>query len=128
MSALARGACKTTSTATARYAFNTTALLRCGPLDDKPQSLDHQQSVEAAGQGAEDKYTDPAGSADGITKVLLKGSTQDKAKCLVKGKGANLDDLDLTTLVEPVTVQLVNSATSACFETTFDQADFDHST
>ena len=42
------------------------------------------------------KYTDPAGSADGITKVILKGSAQDKTKCLVKGKGIGLDDFDLT--------------------------------
>lgn len=70
------------------------------------------------------KYTDPAGSADGITKVLLKGSTQNKAKCLVKGQGVNLDDLALTTLVAPVTVQLVNDSTTACFESTFDQTDF----
>ena len=70
------------------------------------------------------KYTDPAGSASGITKVLLKGSTTNKAKCLVKGKGTNLDDFDLTTLVDPVTVQLVNSANTTCFESAFDQADF----
>jgi len=70
------------------------------------------------------KYTDPAGSAAGITKVLLKGSAQDKAKCLVKGKGTNLDDFDLTDLIDPVTVQLVNSANTTCFESTFQQADF----
>src|SRR5262249_32514487 len=70
------------------------------------------------------KYTDPAGSAAGITKGLLKGSTHDKAKCLMKGKGTNLADFDLTMLVDPVTVQLVNSANTTCFESTFDQADF----
>jgi cysteine-rich repeat protein len=70
------------------------------------------------------KYTDPGGSSDGITKVLLKGSPQDKSKCVVKGKGVGLDDFDLTTLVDPVTVQLINDATSACFESTFDEADF----
>ena len=42
----------------------------------------------------------------------------------MKGKGTNLDDFDLTTLVDPVTVQLVNSANTICFESTFDQADF----
>src|SRR4029079_7737243 len=68
------------------------------------------------------KYTDRAGNASGITKVLLKGSTQHKSKCLVKGKGMNLDDFDLTTMVDPVTVQLVNDSTPACFESTFDQA------
>jgi len=70
------------------------------------------------------KYTDPTASASGITKVLLKGSAQDKSKCLVKGKGTNLDDFDLTDLVDPVTVQLVNSANSTCFQSTFGAADF----
>jgi cysteine-rich repeat protein len=70
------------------------------------------------------KYTDPSGGAAGITKVLLKGGAPNKAKCLVKGKGSTLADFDLTTLVDPVTVQLVNSANSTCFESTFQQADF----
>jgi hypothetical protein len=67
------------------------------------------------------KYKDPTGSADGITKVLLKGSTHDTSKCLVKGKGANLDDPALEHLDDSnlVVVQLVNERTSACFESTF---------
>jgi cysteine-rich repeat protein len=70
------------------------------------------------------KFKDSAGNGDGITKVILKGGSQDRAKCLVRGKGDNLDDLDLTDLVDPVTVQLVNDSTSVCFESTFDQTDF----
>ena len=82
-------------------------------------------AMKWAGLGTQGyKYTDATGSAAGITKVLLKGSTQDKSKCLVKGKGTGLDDFDLTTLVDPVTVQLVNDSTPACFESTFTQADF----
>ena len=69
-------------------------------------------------------YKDASGSESGITKIVLKGSTADKSKCLVKGKGVSLDDLDLTDLGDPLTVQLVNDAGSACFESTFDQADF----
>jgi cysteine-rich repeat protein len=68
-------------------------------------------------------YRDATGSPNGVTKALLKGGADTKAKCLVKGKGVNLDDLALTALVDPVTVQLVNDA-GACFESTFVQADF----
>jgi hypothetical protein len=72
------------------------------------------------------KYKDTSASADGITKVILRGNTNDKAKCVVKGKGDGLDDLDLTELVDPVKVQLVNDTTSVCFESAFDQSDFIH--
>src|SRR5262249_18379814 len=72
------------------------------------------------------KYNDATGTNDGITKVLLKGGADEKSKCLVKGKGANLDDLALETLDDNglVTVQLVNDSTSVCFESTFTAADF----
>jgi cysteine-rich repeat protein len=71
------------------------------------------------------KYKDKSGAASGITKIILKGSTSNKSKCLVKGKGAGLDDLDLTQLVDPVLVQLVNNAAGgACFQSTFNAADF----
>src|SRR5262249_33662723 len=72
------------------------------------------------------KYKDASGANDGITKILLKGGAPDKSKCLVKGKGANLDDLALETLDDNglVTVQLVNDSTSVCFESTFTAADF----
>jgi len=70
------------------------------------------------------KYTDPAGGTDGIRKIVLKGGTQNKSKCVVKGKGSGLNDLDLLTLFDPLIVQLVNSSTPACFESTFTQADF----
>lgn len=72
------------------------------------------------------KYTDTAGSADGITKIQLKGSTNDKSKCLVKGKGVNLKDLALENLDDNnlVVVQLVNDSTTVCFESTFTPSDF----
>jgi len=73
------------------------------------------------------KYRDTGGTEDGVTKILLKGKTQpDKSKCLVKGKGADLDDLNLTGLDDNdlVTVQLVNNTTTVCFESTFDPPDF----
>jgi len=71
------------------------------------------------------KYKDKTGAASGITKIILKGSTSNKSKCLVKGKGTGLDDPDLTQLVDPVLVQLVNNAAGgACFESTFNASDF----
>ncbi len=54
------------------------------------------------------------GSADGITKVVLKGSTENKAKALVKGAGAALPDLALP-VDGPVTVQLRNSDSGVCW-------------
>ena len=33
------------------------------------------------------KYKDKPGSEDGIQKVIVKGSTSNKSKALVKGKG-----------------------------------------
>ncbi len=67
------------------------------------------------------KYKDGAGVADGIRKVVLKGSTEYKAAALVKGKGANLPDPSLP-LALPVTAQLVNSQTGICWEATYDTA------
>ena len=42
----------------------------------------------------------------------------------MKGKGTTLDDFNLTDLIDPVIVQLVNSANTTCFESTFQPADF----
>lgn len=72
------------------------------------------------------EYKDSNGSADGITKIALKGDDQNRSKCLVKGKGAALDDVALDTLDDSglLTVQLVNDSTSVCFESAFAAADF----
>ena len=69
------------------------------------------------------KYTDAAGSADGIQKVVLAAGAAGKAKVLVKGKGANLPDPPAGPFSLPVTVQLVNSSTSVCFEAVYTAAD-----
>lgn len=63
------------------------------------------------------KYKDKPGSSDGITKVILKASTSNKAKALVKGKGLNLPDL-VTPFATPVTAQLHNDDNNVCFTTT----------
>ena len=72
------------------------------------------------------KYKDSNGAADGITKITLKGSTQNTSKALVKGKGADLADVALESLDDDglIVVQLVNDSTSVCFESTFEPPDF----
>jgi len=70
-------------------------------------------------------FKDKAGVSGGIRKVLLKAGDSGKAKALVKAGGAGQPDLPLP-LVEsqfPLTVQLLNDATAACWETSFEQAD-----
>lgn len=64
------------------------------------------------------KFLNKAGTQDGIQKIILKGSTNNKAKALVKGKGLNLPDPS-PPLTLPVTVQLVNSQTGICWEGVF---------
>lgn len=64
------------------------------------------------------RYKDAAATAAGITKVSLKGSTVNKSKVQVTGKGVGLPDLPLP-LIAPVTVQLVNETTGLCWGASF---------
>lgn len=64
------------------------------------------------------KFTDKPGTQDGIQKIILKASTNNKSKALVKGKGGNLPDI-APPLTGPVTVQLVNSQSGICWESVF---------
>lgn len=78
---------------------------------------------KATGSGFAYKAT--SGGADGIQKALLKHGAAGKTKTLVKGKGADLIDFDLTTLVEPVVVQLVSSEPSTiCWEALYQESNF----
>jgi hypothetical protein len=72
-----------------------------------------------AGRGF--KYNDPAGSADGITKMTLVAGAADKAKLIVKGKGPGLP-LTPPPYALPLTIQMTNSSTNACWASTFDAA------
>jgi cysteine-rich repeat protein len=68
------------------------------------------------------KYKDKNLASDGVSKVILKGNLNaGKSKTLVKGKGNNLPTLT-PPFALPVTAQLVNDTTTACFESTFDGA------
>lgn len=69
------------------------------------------------------KYRDKSGLPDGAQKAILKGSDNDRAKALLKGKGENLPDPPAASLTLPVTVQLVTNNTGVCFESTFDADD-----
>lgn len=67
------------------------------------------------------KFLDKFGNQDGVQKIVLKASTDNKAKALLKGKGINLPDI-APALTLPVTVQLVNSASGLCWESVFTSA------
>ncbi|MBX3023938.1 hypothetical protein KF840_03415 [bacterium] len=64
------------------------------------------------------KFLDKAGSQTGVQKIILKGSTDNKAKALVKGKGAGLPVI-APPLTGPVTAQLVNSQSGLCWQSVF---------
>ena len=74
------------------------------------------------------KYKDKNGTQDGIQKIILKGSDQNKSKALVKGKGTDLPDLPPASnpalaLDLPVTVQLINHDNGICFGGVYDSGD-----
>jgi hypothetical protein len=66
------------------------------------------------------KYFDASSGQDGVQKIKLKGSSSNKSKALVKGRGANLPDpIDMSTLNLPVKAQLINHGTAKCFEANY---------
>ncbi len=67
------------------------------------------------------RYRDSAATADGVKKILLKESDSDRGKVKVVAKGASIPALALP-LTLPVTAQLVNSETAACWEATYTAA------
>lgn len=64
-------------------------------------------------------FKGPGTATDGVQKVQLKSGGAGKSKVQVKGKGGPLPDL-AGPLAQPITVQLVNDATAACFEASYD--------
>lgn len=69
------------------------------------------------------KYQDASGTPAGVQKALLKSGTAGKAKLLVKGRGLNVPDDLAPPVALPLTVQLVNDTTAACWEAVFDSGD-----
>lgn len=64
-------------------------------------------------------FKGPGTASDGVQKVQLKSGGAGKSKVQVKGKGIALPDL-AAPLAQPITVQLVNDETAACFEAAYD--------
>lgn len=75
--------------------------------------------------GASWAYDDGTAAADGVRKMTLRGSGQDKVRATVKGKGVHLPDpsLPLVPANFPLVVQLLNSETSTCLQSAFTAAD-----
>ncbi len=69
------------------------------------------------------KYNDPALVPHGVQKSILKAGAQDKAKIVLRAKGANLPDGLLPIGTAPVVAQLVRADTMACWQGDYDVAD-----
>lgn len=67
------------------------------------------------------RYSDSAAAQDGITRITLRGSPNDRARVLVDGEGANLT-VPTLPLQLPVKVQLVNDA-GVCWEAQYGAGD-----
>jgi len=87
-----------------------------GPLDTIVIPADATKWRTASTTGF--KYKDPSATADGTTKVQLAGSTQNKSKVQIMGKGAGLPFIPFP-VPAPVTVQLFNATTGLCWGATF---------
>ena len=98
------------------YAGTTSALIQQVGI---PPSAGKWSAVGTKGY----KYSDAAGAAAGITKIIVKGGTLGKSKALVKGKGAGLPDFDSQLPIAggdlPLIVQLRNNQTGICWEGAF---------
>ena len=67
-------------------------------------------------------YKDAAALAPGVLKAKVKSSTEPKGLVLARGKGRYLRAPELP-LVPPLTAQLANDATGACWESVLDGTD-----
>ena len=97
------------------YAGTTQALLA---QIDVPADGTKWQTISDKGY----KYKDKDGTEDGIQKILVKGSDQDKSRALLKGKGTALPDMTVPFQL-PVVAELRNNATGVCFQGTFNMLD-----
>lgn len=61
------------------------------------------------------KYRDASGAAEGIQTIILKAGADQKAKIIVRGKGAGLDMPNLGLLTSPLTVQLKRAGSPTCW-------------
>ncbi len=91
---------------------------------DAPASLTKWSQLGSSGY----KYKDSAGTADGVQKVLLKGSEQGNGRALILARGAALPDPTLGSLPAPIIAQLVNSGASVCLEGRYEAAEIGRNT
>jgi hypothetical protein len=97
------------------------------PIADAVVESDVQRWRLLSGKGY--SYIDVSVGQSGIQRILLKGNaTADRSKIFWKGKGTGLGDLAPGTLPLasgdfPVTVQMLNTASNACFESVFAESD-----
>ncbi len=74
------------------------------------------------GNGKGYRYKDNNGTADGITRMIVKANANNRARAFAKGKGINLPDPSLP-LALPVLTQMVNQESGICFEATYNGGD-----
>jgi cysteine-rich repeat protein len=72
---------------------------------------------EATG-GTGYRYKDAAASVAGVKKIALQGSSANKSRVQVTGKGAGVFDLPLPAAT-PIVVQLVNQSSGLCWGASF---------
>jgi hypothetical protein len=68
------------------------------------------------------RYRDRTRAKAGIKSIVLVSSDADRARIVVKGGGAELT-FNSPPLTAPLTAQLVNDQTNACWSATYDTAD-----
>jgi hypothetical protein len=68
------------------------------------------------------KYGHASRLPHGVQKTLLRAGAQDKAKIILKAKGANLPDGLLPVGTTPVVAQLLRADTMGCWQGTYDGA------
>jgi hypothetical protein len=90
------------------------------PLADGTLQVPHSPNWSPLGTTGWN-YDDDAAAADGARKLRLQSSSQDRSKVLLKGKGSELPDVALPIAPAnfPLLLQLFNSETTSCFESSF---------
>lgn len=68
------------------------------------------------------RYLDRSATVDGVKRMLVRTSSDDRSRIIVKGTGANLPEFFLPFSL-PVEVQLQNSETGVCWGSTFTSAE-----
>jgi hypothetical protein len=97
------------------------ATLLAGGALDVPPSASHWTPLGTSGW----RYDDGAAAEDGVRRVLLKADAQNRSKAFLRGKGAALPDpvLPVAQGNLPLLVQLLNTQTAVCLESTFASGD-----